>query len=62
MLDNVLWRGRVTQPQGDSSAEALDRLIRDLKERPDLLTTVLRYGDGVALVERLQPAALAAAR
>lgn len=54
VFDNVLWRGRVCEPDGDVNAEALDAFNRRLRERSDLHSTVLSCGDGVALVERDQ--------
>ncbi|MFM8259079.1 MAG: class I SAM-dependent methyltransferase [Vulcanococcus sp.] len=60
VFDNVLWRGRVTQPAADDSAIALDQLNRRLQADPNLRSTVLSLSDGMALVERLQPAGSAA--
>lgn len=60
VFDNVLWRGRVVQPQHDSSAIALDQLNRLLQAEPSLHCTVLSLSDGMALVERAQPQAMAA--
>ena len=62
VFDNVLWRGRVCDPDGDANAEALDAFNRLLRERRDLHTTVLACGDGVALVERRQQGAAASVR
>jgi predicted O-methyltransferase YrrM len=60
VFDNVLWRGRVTQPADDDSAIALDQLNRRLQADPNLRSTVLSLSDGIALVERLQPGGSAA--
>jgi maleylpyruvate isomerase len=54
VFDNVLWRGRVVAPEGDPSAISLDRLNRELQQRPDLECTVLSLSDGLALVQRRQ--------
>ena len=60
VCDNVLWRGKVVAPEGDPSAAGLDRLNRELQRRPELECTVLSLSDGLALVQRCQPSAIAA--
>lgn len=59
VFDNVLWRGRVAQPQGDASATALDRFNRSVQAQHDLKATVLSISDGLALVEPVQADAMA---
>lgn len=49
--DNVLWSGRVAQPENaeDASTKAILEFNRLLYEAPDFLTTILPLRDGVAV-------------
>lgn len=60
VFDNVLWRGRVVEPDDDTTAICLDQLLRHLAERAELDCTVLSLSDGMALVQLRQPVGRAA--
>ncbi len=50
IFDNVLWRGRVTDPATtDPSARHLHDLNLILRDDPRLATTIISLGDGLAL-------------
>jgi len=51
VFDNVFWRGQVLNPDpADRSATALARFNDGVRQRHDLISCVLRLGDGVTLV------------
>ena len=48
VLDNMLWHDRVADPAGrDETTKRLRALGKELRERDDLLTTLLPVGDGL---------------
>ena len=50
IFDNVLWKGRVTDPATtDPSARHLHDLNLILRDDPRLSTTIISLGDGLAL-------------
>jgi predicted O-methyltransferase YrrM len=55
VTDNVLWSGRVAEPEStwDERTRAIDRYNRVAAEAPDLLTTILPLRDGVAVHYKL---------
>ncbi len=54
VTDNVLWSGRVVQPDAEEpSTRAIQEFNRKLKDSPDWFATILPLRDGVAVVTRL---------
>lgn len=49
VTDNVLWSGRVAQPNPDGHTKAILEFNRLLYSSPDLFTTILPIRDGVAV-------------
>ncbi|MBZ5706293.1 MAG: O-methyltransferase [Acidobacteriia bacterium] len=49
VTDNVLWSGRVAQPNPDSHTKAILEFNRLLYNSPELFTTILPIRDGVAV-------------
>lgn len=49
VTDNVLWSGRVAQPNPDDHTKAILEFNRLLYSSPDLFTTILPIRDGVAV-------------
>lgn len=49
VTDNVLWSGRVTEPDGDEDTEAIKEYNRLCHQTPGLVTTIIPVRDGVAV-------------
>ena len=47
--DNVLWSGRVTQPNPDANTRGIVELNRLLYSSSELFTTIVPLRDGVAV-------------
>src|SRR5690349_16916456 len=54
ITDNVLWSGRVTQPNSsEASTSAIQEFNRKLYSMPEFFTTILPIRDGVAVAIKL---------
>lgn len=49
LVDNMLWSGRVAEPEPDANTRAIQELARTLYADPDFFTTTLPIRDGVTV-------------
>jgi caffeoyl-CoA O-methyltransferase len=49
ITDNVLWNGKVSQPNPDAQTKAILEFNKLIYASPDLFTTILPLRDGVSL-------------
>ena len=49
ITDNVLWSGKVSQPNPDATTKAILEFNKLIYESKDLFTTILPLRDGVAV-------------
>ena len=55
-FDNALWHDRVADPaQRDPETTAIRELLRTVTERDDLVPLLLPVGDGLLLVQKVDP-------
>lgn len=55
-MDNALWKGRVADPaRRDPQTSAVRELGRLVRERTDLISTMLNIGDGLLLATKRAP-------
>ena len=52
LADNTLLSGRVLSPEGDASAEAIDRFNRHVREDERVECVLLTIRDGITLIRR----------
>lgn len=53
ITDNVLWSGKIVQPNPDAETKAILEFNRLLYSTPELFTTILPIRDGVAVATKL---------
>ncbi len=54
MIDDVLWRGQVLDPENDPRGQAMDQLNQVIVNHPDLHNMLLPIRHGMQIVQKIQ--------
>jgi len=52
VTDNMLWSGRIFEPNPTESTRGVIKFTKDLYDDPDFLTTIIPIRDGIAVAVR----------